>query len=254
MVRLLLPRINPIDIALKACAMAALVILTSGSAAAAADRLPDLGMARLSDIKAEKTNGRRLLRYTTVIVNVGAGAFEARGRRLSTSEPEMSVVQRVYADGGGWRDIATPARMFFAGDGHSHWHVRDLETSELIRLDNGSKVGTGAKRGFCFFDNVRYRLTMPGAPQSPVYTHCGGASSLAVTMGVSIGWGDAYYWNLPDQFIDITGLGAGRYRLLVTADAQNYFTESNGSNNATWVDLQLKGNGAPRIVGYGPAA
>jgi len=34
--------------------------------------------------------------------------------------------------------------MYFAGDGHTHWHVRDLETYELIRSDNGSKVGTGA--------------------------------------------------------------------------------------------------------------
>jgi hypothetical protein len=143
--------------------------------------------------------------------------------------------------------------MFFAGDGHTHWHVRDLESSELIRLDNGSKVGTGAKRGFCFFDNVRHRLSLPNAPQSPVYNGCGHAADFDVTMGISVGWGDAYYWNLPDQFVDITGLGSGRYRLVVTADAFDYFLESDGSNNTTWVDLQLKGSGAPRIVGSGPS-
>ena len=63
--------------------------------------------------------------------------------------------------------------MYFAGDGHNHWHVRDLETEKLIRLDNGAKVGTSAKHGFCFFDNVRYRLTLAGAPQSARYTGCG---------------------------------------------------------------------------------
>jgi hypothetical protein len=232
----------------------ALIAAGAAPAAFAADRLPDLGMARLSDIKTEKSNGRRLLRYTTVIVNVGSGPFEARGRRSSTSESEMSVTQRIYNDAGGYRDVSTPARMFFAGDGHTHWHVRDLETSELVRQDNGSKVGTGAKRGFCFFDNVRYRLGLQGAPQNPVYTGCGGSTSLAVTMGVSIGWGDAYYWNLPDQFIDISGLGAGRYRLLVTADAQRRFIESNPGNNKTWVDLQLRGNGNAHVLSYGPAA
>jgi len=241
--------------ALRATASVALVVLAAApTSAAGADRLPDVGMARVGDIKLEKSGGRKLLRYTTIIVNVGDGPLEARGRRSSTSEPEMSVSQRVLSDAGGFRDVATPARMFFAGDGHAHWHVRDLESSELIRLDNGSKVGTSAKRGFCFFDNVRHRLSLAGAPQNPFYTHCGGSADVAVTMGISVGWGDAYYWSLPDQYIDITGLGAGRYRLQVTADAHNYFLESNDSNNTTWVDLQLKGNGPPRVVGYGPAS
>jgi hypothetical protein len=224
--------------------------LLAAPAAGAADRLPDLGMARLADFKIDKTfDGRRLLRYTTVIVNVGSGRFEVRGQRASTAESEMSVSQRVYNDTGGFRDLFTPARMFFAGDGHSHWHVRDLESSDLVRLDNGSKVGTGAKRGFCFYDNYRY-----GSSSAPFYGGCGHSPDLAVTMGVSVGWGDEYHWSLPDQWIDITGLTAGRYRLIVTADNSNWFVESNEANNATWVDLQLKGNGAPRVVGYGPAA
>jgi hypothetical protein len=223
--------------------------------AEAADRLPDLGMARLGDIKVEKTaDGRRLLRFTTVIVNVGSGPFEIRGARASASEPEMATVQRILDSAGGFREVATGARMFFAGDGHDHWHVRDLESSELVRLDNGVKVGTGAKFGFCFFDNVAYRLTLPGAPSSAVYPGCGNSSSLSVTMGVSVGWGDEYSWRLPNQYVDISGLGAGRYRLRVTADAPGFFVEANESNNATWVDLQIKGQGAPRVIAYGPAA
>jgi hypothetical protein len=226
----------------------------AASSAAAADRLPDLGMARLADIRGDKSDGRYLLRYTTVIVNVGAGAFELKGQRGSTGDAEMSVSQRIYDDAGGSRLVPTNATMYFAGDGHLHWHVRDLETSELIRVDSGAKVGTAAKHGFCFFDNSPYRLSLPRAPQSAVYTGCGTASSLTVTMGLSVGWGDVYRWSLPDQYIDITGLTAGRYRLLVTADAANWFVESSNSNNATWVDLQLKGNARPRVLAYGPAA
>lgn len=225
------------------------------STAAAADRLPDLGMARITDVQIENAgNGRRLLRYTTVIVNVGAGAFEARGQRSSTSQLEMPTAQRVYDTTGGSRDVSTSAVMVFGGDGHNHWHVRDLESSDLIRLDNGVKVGTGTKRGFCFFDNTQYRLTLGGAPQSPIYPGCGNSSSLQVTMGLSVGWGDKYPSTLPDQYVDVTGLSAGRYRLLVTADAFGWFTESNDGNNATWLDLQLKSRGQPRIVGYGPSA
>jgi hypothetical protein len=241
--------------AVTAVAVAVCWVATGAATASAADRLPDLGMARLSDFRVEKTaSGRTLLRYTTIIVNVGQGRFELRGTRTSTTQTQMTVSQRVYNDAGGSRLVSTPAVMVFGGDGHNHWHVRDLETSELIRLDNGSKVGAGAKRGFCFFDNTRYRLTLPRAPQSPVYTGCGSSSSLAVTMGLSVGWGDVYPSTLPDQYIDITGLTAGRYRLRGTADAQNRFLETSNSNNATWVDLQLKGNTRPRVIAYGPSA
>jgi hypothetical protein len=225
--------------------------------AAAADRLPDLGMARLADFHRDTlSNGHKVLRYTTVITNTGVGAFEVHGHRSSTSATQMSVVQKIYNDAGGSRQVATSATMYFAGDGHTHWHVRDLESAELIRLDNGSKAGTSAKHGFCFYDNRAYRLSLPGAPQSAVYTRpgCGEQSSLDVTMGLSVGWGDVYYYTLPDQYIDITGLAAGRYRLQATADPANWFLETNDSNNFTWVDLQLTHNGKTRVLGYGPAS
>jgi hypothetical protein len=243
---------------LGATAIAGLVaaVLAVSAPAADGDRLPDLGMARIADIKIDKTNdGRRLLRFTAVIVNVGQGPFELHLRRASTSDP-MTTSQRIYTSTG-WREVVTPAQTVFGGDGHNHWHIVNLENTELIRLDNGAKVGSGVKLGFCFLDNVRYRLTLPGAPTSPRYGGCltaGTQSWLDVEMGLSVGWGDEYRWSLPDQYVDITGLTPGRYRLQVTADNQGWFSESNDGNNATWVDLQIKGQGPPRIDGYGPAA
>jgi hypothetical protein len=234
-----------------AAVVAASVVMLPSAPAADGDLLPDLGMARVTDIKIDKTSdGRRLLRYSTEIANVGQGAFELNLHRASVGDP-MTTTQRIYT-GTGFRDVSTSPALVFAGDGHSHWHVRDLETVELIRSDNGSKVGTDAKVGFCFWDGLRFRLSLPGAPQNAVYTGCGGPTSLDVRMGLSVGWSDRYRWNLPDQYIDITDLTAGRYRLNVVADAGNWFVEGNETNNATWVDIQLKGQGAPRILGYGP--
>lgn len=238
-------------------AVGASAAMSARGAATATDALPDLGMARLSDIHVDKTpDGRRLLRYSTVIVNVGSGPFELRGARASSADTTMAISQRIYDGAGGYRDVpVTGTSMYYAGDGHNHWHVRDLESTSLIRLDNGVKVGTSTKHGFCFWDNTSYRLALPGAPQAGVYNGCGNSGSLAVTVGLSIGWGDLYGSTLPDQDIDITGLGAGRYRLQSTADAQGWFSESSTLNNTTWVDLQLKANGASiRIEGYGPSA
>lgn len=224
---------------------------------AAADRLPDLGMAPLSDLRiSQRPDGDRLLRYSTTIVNVGSGPFELHGRRASSGEAGMSIVQRIFDSAGRWRDVQTPAGVEFGGDGHAHWHVHDLQASALTRLADGADVGRSDKRGFCFWDNTEYRLTLAGAPPSPVYDRdgCGDSASLAVSMGLSVGWGDIYPWTLPDQYLDVTGLPAGAYRLTVTADPAAWFVEESDANQATWVDVELTEAGGLLVLAHGPSA
>jgi hypothetical protein len=247
---------RPVGLILVGLTVAAVLALSRPpAAAAAADRLPDLGMARLRDLSIDTTTipGHRLLRFTTIIVNVGAGPFETIGSRPNTSTTQMAVKQRIFNDAGSYREISTPAVMFWAGDGHDHWHVRDVEAYQLTRLDNGRRVGTGAKHGFCYFDNTPYRLWLPGAPSSSVYGGCGTAADLRVTTGLSVGWGDTYPAAIAFQWIDITGLKSGRYRLRATADPANWFAETNNANNSTWVNIKLTASGV-RVVAYGPAA
>jgi lysyl oxidase len=224
---------------------------------------PDLRMAQIADVSIVNTGSQLQLRFSATIVNVGAGAME-----LSASRPDaasaFSVSQRVYEGSGGSADLAVSgASLVWGGDGHSHWHVRDLESYELDRLDNGAKVGTGMKSGFCFFDTTAFRLTLPGAPSTRVYapgTVCGqdNFSTTNLRMGISVGWGDRYGSGLPDQYIDVTNLTSGNYRLVATADAANRFGEVDEANNTTWVDLKLtlgskgKGGNKVRVIGYGP--
>jgi Lysyl oxidase len=250
-----------------AFALFALVVTAAALAAlpfaagAATPTQPDLGMAQLSDIYLTvSADGQKQLRFSATIVNVGAGPFELAASRPDSSA-DFAVSQRVHNSDGSSALVPTPgARLTFGGDGHSHWHVNALEQYELRRLDNGVKVGTSAKSGFCFFDTGPYRLSLPGAPASPVYTGagCGSVNSLEVTMGLSIGWGDTYRWTLPDQFIDVTDLASGKYRLHAEADPFAWFQESSRQNNVTWVDIALttnrKGSTKVRILGYGPSA
>jgi hypothetical protein len=232
-----------------AVALALPLVALASPAKAASDLLPDLGMARLADLKIEKTpDGRKLLRFSSIVVNVGDGPIEVHGQRPDTVISTMTTTQRIFDDAGGHRDVPTDAVMYFGGDGHDHWHLRDLESFRLERLRKGSKVGTGAKHGFCFFDNYRY-----GSGQDPYYHGCGHSGDLQVTMGLSVGWGDLYRYTLPDQYIDITGLGRGRYRLEGTADADNWFLESDESNNSTWVDIRIR-HGRAKVLGYKPTA
>ena len=240
-----------------ALALLLLVMLQAASrpAYAATDLLPDLRMARLQNLQIQSTaDGRKLLRFDSIIVNVGDGRFEVRGSRPDTNTPEMTVKQRIYNDAGGYRTRATTAKMYFDGvngeHGHNHWHLRDLQRYALIRLDNGVKVGTGAKHGFCFFDNYPF-----GSTQDPYYKGCGEGQpdALSVRMGLLRGWGDIYEWDIPDQYIDITGLTSGSYKLRARADASDWFAESNNTNNFTWVDIQISGTSVS-VIRYGPSA
>jgi hypothetical protein len=103
--------------------------------------------------------------------------------------------------------------------------------------------------------NVAFRLRLLGAPTSPFYTNCGTSSSLSVTIGLSVGWGDRYPYYLAYQYVDITGIPPGKYRLRSEVDASHWFLESNPANNFTWVDLQLGAPGqSSYVLGYGPYA
>jgi hypothetical protein len=225
------------------------------------DLLPDLGMAQLADVQIQNTGSQKQLRFSTTIVNVGAGPFEVTGRRPDTNTSEMTTTQRIFDSVGDYRDRSTAATFIYSGDGHDHWHVKDLEDYDLFQLDASGNVvepavvEQGSKVGFCFFDNANY-----GSSEVEYYRGCEGGNpgALGVTMGLSRGWGDTYGANTVGQFLDITGLANGRYRLRVTADGDSAdgsdrFLESDESNNVTWADLQITGD-TVTVLGYGPSA
>jgi Lysyl oxidase len=242
-----------------AAIVAALVGLTVNvyvAGAAATEQLPDLRMRKLSSFYIQQaSNGEKRLRFTTVIVNAGPGRFELHGYRPDTSTARMNIRQRIYNTSGTYRRIEIPRSstyMFYAGDGHSHWHVYRLQRFEIRPLDasgnEGELKGTGAKTGFCFFDNTKYNLSLTGAPQSPYYTGCGTSRSVNVKVGLSVGWGDKYDAALAYQWIKINGLRDGVYKVRVIADPYNWFLETNNANNGTWTNIRLSGGGTSVTV------
>jgi hypothetical protein len=239
---------------IKTLAMIFAVLLSAGSstqtAGAATELLPDLRMRKLGSFYIQSaSNGEKRLRFTTMIANAGPGRFELHGYRANTTVARMNIRQRIYNTAGTYRRIEIPTSstyMFFAGDGHSHWHVYKLQRFEIRPLDangkEGELKGTGAKTGFCFWDNTKYNLSLTGAPQTPYYTSCGSTASVNVKMGISVGWSDKYPADLAYQWIKINGLRDGDYKVRVVADPQNWFLESNDANNSTWTDIRITGN------------
>ncbi|MBA3687652.1 MAG: hypothetical protein H0W81_02260 [Chloroflexi bacterium] len=215
--------------------------------------MPDLGMARFRQFSVDTTliSGRSLLRFTTVLINIGDGPLQTHGYNLQPNG-DMSVEQQIQDSLGGWTSYPTEYHMYYAGDLHSHWHLRDFE-SYVLQRNNGPDVRTGAKHGFCLQDSYTFNLSLPGAPSSAHYLNCGNSSSTEVTTGISVGWGDKYAYKLRDQYIDITDLPSGQYTLTGTADALNSIAERCELNNTTKAVLQISGNSVTIVNQGGPS-
>ena len=209
--------------------------------AAGAEAVPDLAMAPLSDFQVQWVDGRRMLRFTAMMVNVGDGHFELRGSRTSTAQP-MVMRQVIYTDtkrSAIARQVTTSAVAKWSGDGHDHWHVQ-----EMMRYDLWGPRGTtrGAKVGFCFLDSDPYRLSLPGAPSASYYraSWCSNdRNALSNRMGISVGWGDEYEWYLAWQWVDITGLPSGSYTLRANVDPYGFFVETNENNQCAYAHLGI---------------
>jgi hypothetical protein len=216
---------------------------------AASDRLPDLRSDRIRDLRITRTStGRKLLRFTTTILNYGAGPFEVRGNRPRTDVP-FRIDQVVYRSDGTTRRIRTAAQFAYAGDGHDHHHVRRMATYHLW---GSSGTLRDSKIGFCFFDTTPRYLSLPRAPSSRHYREsgCGTRRSVFTRTGISVGWGDRYPWNFAYQWIDISGLPAGTYTLRSAVDLFRYFTESRETNNCSYVRLSIRSS-TVRVLGSG---
>jgi hypothetical protein len=210
-------------------------------------QLPDLRMAKPRDVRLVREHGRRLLRFTTTIVNEGRGPMDVVGKRTCRSTtrcPTMRVRQRIRRADGTWEVRPTSARMQYeVGDGHRHWHLVDFEQYRLYRLGVADATArVGAKFGFCFFDVARIR---PFGPTGRRYLEpdCGTPSSLKVHVGLSGGWSDVYPWDFAGQYVDVTGLPRGEYLLCVTADPARSLRQVTTSNDQAWVRLRIGPSG-----------
>ena len=222
--------------------------------------LPDLTMPRLVDVLAagiEDTDDQQLF-FSASIANLGPGPFVVNAVR-GDQRGGWRVSQRFHERNGPTTEVATRADMVWGGHGHDHWHVQIGATYRLLSLPDLKVVRVLEKVGYCFFDQTRFDLDIPSAPAAGVFPKngCNGKSTLALDMGLSPGWQDPYTWVLPDQRLDITGLSDGRYRLVATADPNNWFREADERNNSTWIEIELRTSVSPprvKVARVGPHA
>jgi hypothetical protein len=128
----------------------------------------------------------------------------------------------------------------FVWDGcHRHWHYKAYAKYGLYDA-NGTELPTSFKNGFCVSDLGRF---LPNGV--PKYT--------CDYQGISVACYDKYDNNLPCQWIDITGVPAGIYKLVVDVNwlkqkDNNGKDESNYNNNTATVHFKVERNNGTTVV------
>jgi hypothetical protein len=141
------------------------------------------------------------------------------------------------------RTVIAGASYVYPGiPGHMHWHFNGAAMYELLVPGEAPRVS--AKVGFCMNDswglpvwfNYGYTGSGPGTwcmPYDPTATF--------VRMGVSAGVGDLYWSTVPSQWVDVTGLRPGNYRLLAKVNPYGYIDELHQGNDSLTVTRMIPG-------------
>jgi hypothetical protein len=239
------PRSSTANAAIRTLAVAATLVTALTAAAprarAATDLLPDLvAPAPTGPQLAPATLGdgqtHLLLRFNGFIHNAGAGALEIRASNPVNGVMTQSF-QRIYRDDSSYHDDPSrhPQLRFEDTDGHDHWHLQNAARFSLWNESGTAEFARGAKVGFCLLDVDRLEAIGPAtkvySSNSTQYCREGQPGAASVFEGISAGWQDVYNSKLPFQWVDVSGVAPGLFRLGAQVDPDNFVLESNEANN-----------------------
>jgi hypothetical protein len=177
-----------------------------------------------------------LLRFDGSIHNIGPGPLEIHGSQPVNGAMRLTG-QRIYRTDSSFRDDNSrhPQIQFENADGHTHWHLKGAARYSLWNEAGSAEVAPASKVGFCMLDSRRVDSF---APTTPVYTrtatqYCAAdrPNAAQVVEGISPGWLDYYGADLPFQWVDVSDVAPGRYRLAAHVYPADFVLEGSEANN-----------------------
>lgn len=117
---------------------------------------------------------------------------------------------------------------------HKHFHMPDL-LDVSVQTKEGVRVGFGMKIGFCTEDYMLDEFN----PIPPI----GRARYDCAHQGISVGWRDAYNAGLDCQWVDVTGVPAGDYNLVMNVNPRRIHHELSYDNNEALVPVTIPEDG-----------
>jgi hypothetical protein len=233
---------------------------------------------QLQPIQDNPTSGltnapRRCLRFTNDIRNVGPGSLILRIPMSAAISGTCEMQQVLRATNGAEASRDAGKCMFHPQ--HAHFHYLGLSSYAMYRAPaanattppvvRGDPVARGIKLGYCLIDvDLFANLAQPGSfwPRTYSFPTCNvppsaptSSSSPFEEMGISRGWGDVYTWDLPGQFIDITGVPDGVYDVVSIANPSCLLAESAPGMEMAVTRIVLHGSDPVKVLGsFGPYA
>ena len=210
--------------------------------------LPDLDPVAPSGLQARivEAEGKRHVRlsFVSAAENIGAGVLWIRGARAGIGSEMMDAEQVIrMPDGSTVTKRGVGSMRYIVDPTHEHWHLEPFMIYELRKQKGFKLVRPDEKTGFCLGDRYPFdpaRLASPpGPPEFVSDCGLGDTGLLAVEEGIAPGYGDNYRQWLDGQWVDITGLAAGRYVLVHRVNRGRPLVEANYANNASSVLLSL---------------
>jgi hypothetical protein len=238
---------------LVAAAGAVAVWAAASSDEAPTDLLPNLTQAAPDDLNGRtdgtSENPRFFLGFESAAANLGEGPLMVLGSRKS-DEPTMKLRQLIRRSDGSTRETPLHSTMLYVtSPDHAHWHVLHFMRYEL-RAAEGDRIVRDQKTGFCLGDRYAAAAELPGRPRRPLYRNrCGrGAPDrLAISEGISVGWGDNYQPHLEGQELELTSLPAGRYVLVHRVNTTRDIVESDYDDNVASMAIDLSWPRGPKL-------
>ncbi|MFT4663525.1 MAG: hypothetical protein ACI8YQ_003180 [Polaribacter sp.] len=169
---------------------------------------------------------RQILRFTTHIRNVGNQDFYVGAPPANPADAN---------------------EVWEYDECHGHWHYEGYAEYVLFD-DNGNLVPIGFKNGFCLID-----------------VECSGGGNFTYNcnnQGISAGCGDIYSSGLDCQWIDVTDIPAGDYKLMIRVnwdgdpDALGNFETSYDNNTGAvcfTLEKDAQGTASATVIGNGTA-
>ena len=183
------------------------------------------------------------LRFAGYVTNLGDGPLDLRGNPQLADDADLTshdVWQRALTVDGDWVNLTKPPIDFEVDDGHDHFHVMGIVEYSLWDASGTVEISSGSKVGFCLID-VAERPDLhpnPGPKRheqwNPDIYYCqsGRPRSRILHMGISEGWQDIYSFSTTFQWIDVSDVQPGYYRIGQRADPDDVIVESDETNNA----------------------
>ncbi len=198
-----------------------------------------------------------ILRIQSVLGNIGDGVFEIRRSDSPPVDGRFDVIQRVYNSS----DPFGVPTDFFANtavyhEGHGHIHFEDMTDFDLLeltitdgRLEVGERVAGVAKVSTNLHDITSLGRTerwgdFTGRPSFD-------SANAGLRQIVSVGHGDVYNFGTAGQSFSVAGVPVGLYWLRQTVDPRNVIRETDETNNAFEILLDLSQPGRAILADNG---